>query len=164
MNMLIGVLCEVISAVAAEEREAMLTSTVIEKMGNILNTLDSDDSGKISLKEFQEILNIPEALAALEQVGVDPVGIVDFAEVFFFQDGKQVDIEFGRFMEMVLDLRGSNVATVKDLMTNTKKVSGKFLSQQLQINELKETTKRIDRKSERIERLLKELTHELHSD
>eukprot|EP00747_Dinoflagellata_sp_TGD_P146579 gnl/TRDRNA2_/TRDRNA2_176707_c2_seq2.p1 gnl/TRDRNA2_/TRDRNA2_176707_c2~~gnl/TRDRNA2_/TRDRNA2_176707_c2_seq2.p1 ORF type:complete len:429 (-),score=109.29 gnl/TRDRNA2_/TRDRNA2_176707_c2_seq2:800-2086(-) len=83
MNMLIGVLCEVVSAVAAEEKEAILTETVTEKMSIMIQGLDTDSNDKISYKEFKQILNIPKALHALQEVGVDPVGIVDFADYFF---------------------------------------------------------------------------------
>merc|ERR1711939_78498 len=123
---LIGVLCEAINAVAAEEKEQMLTSTVMDKMSSILKTLDHDGSGKISLKEFKAILHIPEALNALKQVDVDPVGIVDFAEMFFFEDGEPVDLDFHQFMAMVPDLRGCNTAKVKDLLNTSRQITTKF--------------------------------------
>jgi uncharacterized membrane protein (GlpM family) len=116
MNMLIGVLCEVVSAVADKEREEILTMTVSEKMLQIVNSLDSNENDKISLKEFQKILEIPEALAALEEVGINPVAMVDFAELFFFEDGQPIELTFEKFMGMVLDLRESNGATVKDVL------------------------------------------------
>merc|ERR1719456_2044539 len=41
MNMLIGVLCEVISAVAEEEKESMMVEKVNEMFGKIVEDLDS---------------------------------------------------------------------------------------------------------------------------
>merc|ERR1712139_47617 len=35
---------------------------------------------------------------------------------FFFEDGKAVDLTFETFMEVILDLREANNATVKDML------------------------------------------------
>merc|ERR1719478_412853 len=72
MNMLIGVLCEVISAVAEEEKESMMVDKVNEKFDDVVRKLDNDSSGLISWGEFQQILDFPQALRALESVNVDP--------------------------------------------------------------------------------------------
>merc|ERR1719240_1568683 len=58
---------------------------------------------------------MPEALNILHDMGVNPVEIVDFAELFFFEEGKPVELSFERFMDMVLDLRESKTCTVKDV-------------------------------------------------
>eukprot|EP00929_Paragymnodinium_shiwhaense_P110757 TRINITY_DN7799_c0_g6_i1.p1 TRINITY_DN7799_c0_g6~~TRINITY_DN7799_c0_g6_i1.p1 ORF type:complete len:525 (-),score=114.43 TRINITY_DN7799_c0_g6_i1:209-1783(-) len=116
MNMLIGVLCEVISSVASTEKEEMLTSMVSDKFGNILEQIDSNHDGLISQEEFSKVLQCPEAVKALQEVGVEPVGVVDFAEVLFTDNGKPIRIPFPKFMEGLLDLRGANTATLKDIM------------------------------------------------
>merc|ERR1719272_350308 len=116
MNMLIGVLCEVVSAVADKERDDIRTENLLEKMKEVITKLDADANQMISYREFTEIMGMPEALAALEAVGVNAVGIVDFAELFFFEGGQPVELTFEAFMEVVLDLRESNTATVKDLL------------------------------------------------
>merc|ERR1719424_1190268 len=56
MNMLIGVLCEVISGVAEEEKESMMVDKVNEKFESIVNKLDEDNDGTLSWDEFQQIL------------------------------------------------------------------------------------------------------------
>jgi hypothetical protein len=123
MNMLIGVLCEVVSAVGDAERETILTEAVKEKMLAIVATLDTNADNAISYEEFTQIMAKPEALQALEDVEVSPLGIIDFAELFFFEDnGEGIKLSFEDFMECVLDLRGSNTATVKDVLDLWKKV------------------------------------------
>jgi hypothetical protein len=122
MNMLIGVLCEVVSAVADTERESILTETVKEKMLAIVDNLDTNENNHISYEEFTKIMAKPEALQALEDVEVSAVGIVDFAELFFFEDGAAIELSFEEFMECVLDLRASNTATVKDVLDLWKKI------------------------------------------
>jgi len=131
MNMLIGVLCEVVSAVAENERDDIRTQTLTDKMREVVESLDSDNNQMLSYKEFVEIMAKPAALNALEDVGVNPVGIVDFVELFFFEDGQPVDLTFEKFMEVVLDLREANNATVKDMLhvwMKIKKLTNKEIS------------------------------------
>merc|ERR1711907_58817 len=113
MNMLIGVLCEVISAVAAEENESAIVEKVNEQFGHIVQQLDANGDGQISWEEFQSILEFPAALSALESVNVDAECLIDVAEDFFFEDGIQIQVSFDEFMAMMLDLRGGQSATVK---------------------------------------------------
>merc|ERR1712066_453791 len=80
MNMLIGVLCEVVTSVAATEKLEILATPVSEKLSDIAQSLDQNFDGKISYEEFSQILEMPEALRALQEVGVNPLGLVDFAE------------------------------------------------------------------------------------
>eukprot|EP00747_Dinoflagellata_sp_TGD_P142910 gnl/TRDRNA2_/TRDRNA2_176311_c0_seq18.p1 gnl/TRDRNA2_/TRDRNA2_176311_c0~~gnl/TRDRNA2_/TRDRNA2_176311_c0_seq18.p1 ORF type:complete len:311 (+),score=86.71 gnl/TRDRNA2_/TRDRNA2_176311_c0_seq18:344-1276(+) len=164
MNMLIGVLCEVITAVAETEKEERITSLVKEKMSNIVTGLDTDYNGKISYKEFTRILHIPEALVALQEVGVDPCGLVDFADLFFLEDGEYIELEFGRFMEMVLDLRGSNKSTVKDIMNLWLQFSGKFNVYKQEVMEVREYVSWCVKDSQedikRIEKLATEIENE----
>merc|ERR1712083_135059 len=54
-----------------------------------------------------------EAARALQKIGVDVVGLVDYTEYLF---EVEESISFPDFMEMVLALRGSNSATVKDIV------------------------------------------------
>merc|ERR1719160_708627 len=88
----------------------------MENMQEILAALDIDVNKKISYKEFCAIIEKPEALRALDEVGVNPVGVVDFAELFFFEDGHPIELEYDVFMEKILDLREANDATVKDVL------------------------------------------------
>jgi uncharacterized membrane protein (GlpM family) len=126
MNMLIGVLCEVVSSVAEEERESMITDKVHDKFDGIVRQLDSSGDQKLSWKEFQKIMENQDAIDALESVHVDPVGMIDFAQDWFQEDGKEKSIDFEEFMNIVLDLRGGQQATLKDLMTLGKRAKDKF--------------------------------------
>lgn len=120
LNMLVGVLCEVVSAVAATEREEMLVGYVNRKVKTIVQELDTDGDNSISKTEFIKILENWDAVKALQEVGVDVVGLVDFADVIF-EDGAQ-ELSFEKFMDVVLQLRGSNTATVKDIVELRKLV------------------------------------------
>lgn len=117
MNMLIGILCEVVSVVSAVEKENCLLNFVKNRMQQMLTDsgLDADGDGMINKDEFEKLLDIPEAARALSEVGVDVVGLVDFADFIFGMEG-DVELTFADFMEVVLQLRGNNNATVKDIV------------------------------------------------
>lgn len=147
MNMLIGVLCEVVSAVAATEKEMILTTTVAQRMQGIVERLDTNSNGMISFVEFRQILELPQALRALEEVGVDPAGVVDFAELMFFEDSdinRPRELPFDTFMEMILDLRCSNTATVKDIKYMWKQINPKLSHLSKDIGDLQGRTERME--------------------
>jgi len=125
MNMLIGVLCEVVSNVASIEKEEIMVTFVHDKLQTVMNEIDADGDGNISKTEFSKILSNPEAIHALVEVGVDPVGLVDFAEFIFTDnsdghEGEEKELCFADFMDVILQLRGCNTATVKDVIDLTK--------------------------------------------
>lgn len=139
MNMLMGVLVQVIGAVSDVERERMTVQWVKVKLLEMMETsgigsgesgLDLDGDMQISKGEFQQLLLNPKAAKMVQEVGVDVVGLVDFAD-FIFEDDRE--LSFAQFMELVLQLRGSNIATVKDIVDLRK-----FISAELQASLKKE--------------------------
>jgi hypothetical protein len=116
MNMLIGVLCEVVSAVASTERADNLANQVQKKMETILHDLDENLDEMISYSEFSRMITKPEALRCLQEVGVNPLSVIDFADMFFFEEGHLVELSFEEFMEIVMNLRDSNQSTYKDVL------------------------------------------------
>lgn len=137
MNMLIGVLCEVVSAVAKSEQEQMAVHFVRGKMSDIMQKIDLDGDGTISRREFERILDSNEAIQALCEVGVDPEGLVDVGLALFTDSDSANSGEepfvmaFSDFMEVVLSLRGSNHACVKDIVA----VQKAFRAEILQLDE-----------------------------
>merc|ERR1712151_156582 len=83
----------------------------------------------ISKAEFCDILRNREATKALHEVGVDVVGLVDFVDFIFGGDDSEADgttLTFSDFMDVVLQLRGSNTATVKDVVDLRKFITAQF--------------------------------------
>lgn len=136
LNMLIGVLCEVVSVVSAVEKESLLLNYVKARLQMMLTTsgLDADHDCMISRLEFQALLQNRIAIKALTDVGVDVVGLVDFTD-FIFADDK--NLTFPEFMEIVLSLRGSNMATVKDIVDVRKLLMNEMAKVEDMIAELK---------------------------
>jgi len=127
MNMLIGILCEVVAAVAATEKEDILIDQITYEMKTILDELDEDGNGMISITEMNAILEMPEGVQALDNVGVDSGSLLDFAEMFFFDENMNpIEVSFPQFMELLLNMRASNTATLKDIMNLGKQNNGRM--------------------------------------
>jgi len=134
LNMLIGVLCEVVSGVAACEREEMILSFVKGQMKTVMNEIDEDGDGEVSRAEFVKILENKKAVLALVEVGVDPAGLVDFADQIFTDEdedqdspeGNEIALSFEEFMDVILQFRGGNAATVKDMVDMRKFITKRF--------------------------------------
>jgi hypothetical protein len=154
MNMLIGVLCEVVSVVSAVEKEELTVGYVKQRMHQLFSeVMDCDKSMTVSRLEFQKMLLVPEAAQIINEIGVDAPGLVDFAD-FIFHDGG--DLSFADFMEVVLSFRGSNGATVKDIVDMRKFTHSEFTLFKDSINEtLSGITKVINRDFHAVEDQLK---------
>merc|ERR1712217_894038 len=107
MNMLVGILCEVVSVVSS-----------VEKCG-----VDANGDNHISKEEFAVLLSKRDAIIALKEVGVDVVGLVDFTDFIF---GERTQLSFPDFMTQIMALRGTNMATVKDIVDLRKLLKDRF--------------------------------------
>lgn len=125
MNMLVGVLCEVVCVVSAVEKEQLLVNFVKTQLMHLLSSIGFDEAGnaKISKDDFRTLLEKPEAARTLTEVGVDVIGLVDLTDFIFKDDD---GLSFPEFMDVVLQLRGSNTATVKDIVDLRKLVVGEI--------------------------------------
>ena len=139
MNMLIGILCEVISVVSHVEKEAIKLNAVKVSLHRILEETgaDSDGDKKLNRQELEMLLNNKKAVSTLHDVGVDLLALVDLMDFIFEQNE---DLTFEEFMGIVLDLRGDNAATVKDVVdlrrfvsSQTKKIERIHKDTKLQI-------------------------------
>merc|ERR1712113_815463 len=79
-----------------------------------------DDSDTFTMANVRSLLNKPKTAKVLSEVGVDAVGLVDYAE-FVFQDTDH--ISFADFLDLLLQLRGANATKVKDIVQLRKFLS-----------------------------------------
>lgn len=115
LNMLVGVLVEVVSVVSAVEKEQMMVNFVKAELGEMLMNSEVDMNGNkhITKMEFQLLLQNPAAAKIIAEIGVDVVGLVDYAD-FIFRNADE--LSFPDFMELVMQLRGQNTPAVKDMV------------------------------------------------
>jgi len=125
MNMLIGVICEVVATVAEREETDLFIEFGLPRLGELLSSLDTDGNCCISQDEFFELLKDPAMLKALLGEGIDVEALVDVVP-FFFRDCDEMSLD--EFLGMITDLRGSKAVNVKDLV-----VMRKFVSDELRL-------------------------------
>lgn len=83
LNMLIGVLCEVVAAVGVSEKEKRTVQYAKDSFLSALVEMDKDGSGTISQEEFVDFVNQPSIRPAFEELGVDREGLLSFADEIF---------------------------------------------------------------------------------
>ena len=106
-----------VSVVAATEKEQLTANFVRNQLLSSLKRVDTDGNEKISQAEFESLLVNPHAARMVKEVGVDVVGLVELSD-FIFQNEKELDLD--DFFRLLLELRGSNNATVKDIVDMRK--------------------------------------------
>merc|ERR1712032_969384 len=102
----------VVSVVSSVEKEQLLVSYVKAELMEMFECVDTDNAS-ITKEEFERLLMMPHAVVIIQNIGVDVVGLVDIAD-YIFRDSKP--LSFANFMDLILQLRGSNSATVKDIV------------------------------------------------
>ncbi|CAE7681592.1 CATSPER1 [Symbiodinium pilosum] len=111
MNLLLGVLVEVVRVVATAEQEGRVVRNLKEELHWAKQALGTEGD-TITQEEFIMLLQNDQAIGVLQDVGVDLVALVKDPNIIF--DGDPY-IHFQDFLNEMLLLRGSNNATVKDL-------------------------------------------------
>merc|ERR1712066_335258 len=101
---------------------------MMEKCG-----MDANGDNLISKEEFAELLSKRDAIVALKEVGVDVVGLVDFTDFIF---GERTTLSFSDFMEQIMQLRGTNTASVKDIVDLRKLLKERITRLDMKIDEI----------------------------
>jgi len=86
LNLLIGMLCEVVNCVAITEKEKAMVLYVKSKLMHVLEELDEDGSGTISKSEFLKLMEVPVAVKALEELGVDVPNLLSLSDHLFAEE------------------------------------------------------------------------------
>jgi len=116
MYMLVGVLVDVVGVIAATEKEALTVSSVAQGLRMRLDHLGRDPDAPITKYEFTKLLTMPEIAIIIRDIGVDVVVLIDLVDVIY--DDASVDahgLGFPAFVDIILNMRGKNAATVKDV-------------------------------------------------
>ena len=121
LSMLIGVLCEVITQNTHSIKEEQATRYVRVTLAKVYDSLNPDRpkgvARLLNREQFTDLLAEPETVTALATVDVDPSNL-ETLETLLFEDSVQGPdlMEFHEFVEAILSLRQSNMATVQDIL------------------------------------------------
>lgn len=124
MNILVGIVVEVISTVAMAERESVKVQWVSDIICQFMG-----DADRIQRSELVAILCGQHAMSSLKLIGVDAETLMETVDACFkdsrsAKSGLEPTMSFEEFLEVVLGLRGSNTATVKDVVELRKMIRG----------------------------------------
>mmetsp|Transcript_6252 Transcript_6252/g.15528 ORF Transcript_6252/g.15528 Transcript_6252/m.15528 type:complete len:626 (+) Transcript_6252:42-1919(+) len=111
MQLLIGILVQVVGVIAAAERDSMETTLVRDRLRAMYK--DIGDESTITSGDFTKLLQERGTAKQLQDIGVDVLGLWDLMS-YIFEDGKP--ISFSKLLELLLSLRGGKPATVKDVV------------------------------------------------
>lgn len=136
LNMLVGVLCEVISGVSGIEREGVkihMMKDQLLKIFPIFNlSVDANDVVLLSKDQFRRILVEPASARGMRAHGVDPIVLLDFIDYIFEElslhtrQGDNCGISFTQLVDMMCSLGSANSATVKDVAVLRQALSRSF--------------------------------------
>jgi len=126
MNMLIGVLCEVVSAVAKTEHEEIAITYLKDNLSPAVKAIcqvDEDitvEDVKISKQNFLNIMRDQKNARLLEHVEVDIFALIDLVDTIFEADptlpvDEEPCLTFQEFIEVMLEHRSTENCTVKDI-------------------------------------------------
>jgi Ca2+-binding EF-hand superfamily protein len=86
LNMLIGILCEVVQKTSEGEKLKNHTARIREAISALFTTIDEDGSGTISREEFAEMKNNEEVTGALAELQVRPKNFDMYADLMFKEE------------------------------------------------------------------------------
>lgn len=115
MYMLVGVLVDVVAAIAGAEKEGQKVSDVAEDMRDAFKAIQRPTETPITLFELNKLILEPDIIGVLTDAEVDIVCLLDSTDMIFEDpENDENGLSFEKFLDIVLNLRNSSVATVKD--------------------------------------------------
>lgn len=117
MNMLVGVMVEGVNAVSMLEKAAYNLNLAKDEMTVLIRSvLNKDPVGSTDLTrdDMNEILASDQCVITFSKIGVDIAGLAEILDHQLFKFGTATT--FQQLLDLVLQLRGSNSATVRDVV------------------------------------------------
>jgi len=103
MNMIIGIICEVVNSKTVQERDDDAIDALKKNVLVELQKFDVNGNNKISKAELAQVMEDKEALSVLNDFGIDLVYLSNLQEMLFDNPAAEVSIE--RIMELMLSSR-----------------------------------------------------------
>lgn len=116
MYMLVGVLVDVIGAVAASEKERLTVTFIAAQLREELTKMHRSPDGSFTQSEFNDIMTEPGIIRIAQEFGVDVSAMADMLDLIYEDIAKSNNgiIQFPDLVDILLNMRGTNHATVKD--------------------------------------------------
>jgi len=119
LNMLIGILCEVVCATGEGERNKNTEMHVRDAITNLFATMDEDGNGEINRTEFMSMKGNKEVMKALDELEVKAKHFEMYADLMFkpsetLEEGEaETTFDFEKTINMIMRLRpGTKVSAL----------------------------------------------------
>ena len=116
MNMLIGVICEVVARVTEGEKQSEAIKMVKADILSMLLALDKDKNGLIPEAELAGVFTSRYALETLKDLNVDPRSVAHKLTMeYHSKDGLRV----AEILETILQMRGDRIPDMADMIAES---------------------------------------------
>jgi hypothetical protein len=112
LQMLIGVLCDVVAKVNEEQRQAETVGMVKQELLGKLQEVDDGD-GKISHEELTRVMNDPTSRAVLKKLGINRLFLMQLQAMLYPTPGSVVPIKSA--LELLVLCKSDNPVTIETL-------------------------------------------------
>lgn len=112
LQMLIGVLCDVVARVGQEQRDATAIGLVKQELLSDLQQWDGGD-GRISQVELFKVMSNQKSRALLKKLNINRAFLLELQKMMFTHPGHQVHIK--NILELMVMCRGDNPVTVESM-------------------------------------------------
>jgi len=142
LNMLIGILCEVVCAVGEGERNKNTEAKVREAIGNLFHQMDRDGSGEISRDEFLSMKGDKNVMKALHELEVKAKHFEMYADLMFKPDtdGNIPTFDFEKTLNIILRLRPEQKVSALDFASFSMTVGNNQTKLQNHISSIEQIT------------------------
>jgi len=117
LNMLIGILCEVVVATGDGQRETNRMTNVREAITNLFHRMDKNSDGKITRDEFLEMRRDKNVMQALKALDVKAAHFEKYAELMFRpeeESGQIPSFDFDKVINMIMRLQPGTTVNALD--------------------------------------------------
>mmetsp|Transcript_175 Transcript_175/g.718 ORF Transcript_175/g.718 Transcript_175/m.718 type:complete len:645 (-) Transcript_175:71-2005(-) len=118
MNMLVGILVEVVGNTAESERMVTMEGAVRDAIMTIFVQMDADGSGRISRDEFLEMKADPKVMKALQELDIHEKQFDHYVDLLFHPEtererGEPTTLSFEELLDCILRLRpGAEISSL----------------------------------------------------
>ncbi|CAE7191499.1 CACNA1H [Symbiodinium sp. KB8] len=119
MNMLIGIVCEVVSEVKLSDEKNTAVVYLKRNLRNLLIELDEDNNNQISKRELNAASKLPRAREVLKELDVNVDNLIVLTEPLFEQDadaGREQEVTREELLNVILDMRGDRDVRMEDIV------------------------------------------------
>eukprot|EP00929_Paragymnodinium_shiwhaense_P053372 TRINITY_DN26706_c0_g2_i1.p1 TRINITY_DN26706_c0_g2~~TRINITY_DN26706_c0_g2_i1.p1 ORF type:complete len:731 (-),score=151.33 TRINITY_DN26706_c0_g2_i1:49-2130(-) len=149
MNMLIGVLCNVVICVGTADKEEFMMNYAKMKLQRLYH---KDLTKTFTKADYLKMLKKDLTADIMKDLGVDTCGLVEYADVIFSDGGSEEvskqELTFPEFMNAIMQLNGNGQALVRDIVDLRKFVHFHSAKQKQDID------KKLDKMCDRMTSLL----------